>query len=165
LVAAASALRKSLDTFPPLHYIFLNYLLRRRIVTQNKMVVRYMDGRVLKGFTADFMPNREIFHLLPLDAHPDAHAQMVKVQECKALFFVKDFAGNPAHDDKKEFEPGKAVVGRKIKVLFKDNELMVGTTQGYQPGRPGFFVFPADANSNNDRCFVVSAAAQDVSFL
>jgi hypothetical protein len=87
-----------------------------------------MDGRVLKDYTADFMPNKKIFHLLPLDSRPNTHAQMVKVQECKALFSVKDFAGNPSYDDKKEFEPGKAVVGRKIKVLFKDSELMVGTT-------------------------------------
>lgn len=29
----------------------------------------------------------------------------------------------------------------------------------------GFFVFPADASSNNDRCFVVSAAVKDVTFV
>jgi len=42
---------------------------------------------------------------------------------------------------------------------------MVGATQGYQPGRPGFFLIPADAQSNNERCFVVTAATQEVSFL
>jgi hypothetical protein len=43
--------------------------------------------------------------------------------------------------------------------------VMVGSTQGYQPGRPGFFLIPADTQSNNERCFVVTAAAREVSFL
>ena len=42
---------------------------------------------------------------------------------------------------------------------------MAGTTQGYQPGRLGFFVIPADPDSNNERCYVVTNATQDVSFL
>jgi hypothetical protein len=50
-------------------------------------------------------------------------------------------------------------------VVFKDEELLVGTTQGYQPGRPGFFVYPADTQSNNERCYVVSTAAKEVSIL
>ncbi len=28
--------------------------------------------------------------------------------------------------------------GRKIKVVFKDGEVLAGTTTGYQPGRPAF---------------------------
>ena len=32
---------------------------------QNKIVVRYQDGRMSKGYTSNFMPNKDIFHLLP----------------------------------------------------------------------------------------------------
>jgi hypothetical protein len=42
---------------------------------------------------------------------------------------------------------------------------MLGTTQGYQPGRPGFFVAPADRESNVDRCFVVTASTREVELL
>ncbi len=42
---------------------------------------------------------------------------------------------------------------------------MVGTTQGYDRSRPGFFVIPVDTSGNNERCFVVAAAAQEVSFI
>jgi hypothetical protein len=72
---------------------------------------------------------------------------------------------NPDYKDKKEFDSGKAPVGRKIKIVFKDGELMVGTTNGYQPGRPGFFIVPADPNSNIERCYILSAATQEVSFI
>jgi len=44
-------------------------------------------------------------------------------------------------------------------VIIKDQEIPVGTTQGYDPGRPGFFVIPADTEANNERVFVVMAAA------
>ncbi len=132
---------------------------------QNKIVVRYTDGRIVKGFTVDFMPAKEMFHVTPAGSQPGGKAVTVSVKECKALFFVKDFAGNPQYQDRKEFEPGRGVGGRKIRVTFKDAETLVGTTQGYQPGRPGFFLFPADPNSNIDRSFVVSAATKEVSFL
>jgi hypothetical protein len=132
---------------------------------QNKIVVRYLDGRVLKGFTSDFMPNKELLHLLPENAPPGSKPLSISVQDLKALFFVKDFKGDSQYRDKKEFGPAQPVAGRKIKVVFRDGEVLVGTTQGYQPGRPGFFVFPADPQSNLDRCYIVSTATKSVSFI
>ncbi len=134
-------------------------------MNQNKVVVRYLDGRVLKGSTTDFMPNKDSFHLTPSDSKLGAQIHTVNVKECKAVFFVKEFMGKPGYQDKKEFPSDKTAGGRKIKVVFKDREVLVGTTQGYQPGRPGFFLFPADPQSNIERCFVVAAAAQEISFI
>jgi small nuclear ribonucleoprotein (snRNP)-like protein len=132
---------------------------------RNKIVVRYQDGRVVKGTTGDFLPTKPAFHLTPVDAPPDARPLDVQVAEVKAIFFVKDFAGNPARKNVQEFSAGKPVVGRKIRVAFQDGEILVGTTQGYDPSRPGFFVIPADAHSNNERCFVVTRATKSVSFI
>lgn len=129
------------------------------------MVARYQDGRVLKGVTNDFLPAKDRFHLVPLESAPGTKPVEVLISDLKALFFVRDFAGNPQHKESGDFDPTKAAGGRKIRVVFKDGETMVGTTQGYQPGRPGFFVVPADAKSNNERCFVVSVATREVSFL
>ncbi len=134
-------------------------------MAQNKIVVRYQDGRLLKGSTVDFFPNKETFHVVLADAQAGAKPVEVFVRDLKAVFFVKDFVGNSAYNDNKEFTQSKPVVGRKIKVTFKDNEVLTGTTQGYQPGRPGFYVVPADPNSNIERFYVVTAATQDVSFL
>lgn len=131
---------------------------------QNKIVVRYQDGRLIKGFTNDFFPNKDLFHLVPMDAPPGSKPMDVRIPELKAVFFVKEFGGNPQYKDKQEFDPTKPVMGRKIQVTFKDGETLLGTTQGYQPGRPGFFVNPADTQSNIERCFVVSAATKEVKF-
>ena len=48
---------------------------------------------------------------------------------------------------------------------FADGEVLVGTTQGYQPNRPGFFLEPADSDSNIERCYAMAAAVQQVSFI
>ena len=132
---------------------------------QNKIVVRYQDGDIHKGVTNDFFPNKELFHLIPINAEPGTQPIKVSIQDLKAVFFVKTFEGNPAYNDKKEFIAGKTAVGRKIKVIFKDGEVLVGTTHGYQPGRPGFFIVPADPQSNIERCFVISAATKEVLFI
>jgi hypothetical protein len=130
----------------------------------NKIVVRYKDGRVMKGHTTDFVPNRSFFHLSLIEP-ADPKPVMVRLEELKAVFFVKDFKGNPDHRDRKEFDGSRPAMGRKIRVLFKDGEELIGTTQGYQQGRPVFFVVPADPESNTERCMVVASAAKEITFI
>ena len=131
----------------------------------NKVVVRYQDGRILKGTTVDFLPTKAVFHLMLADAPRDAKPVEVQIAEVKAVFFVKDFAGNAERKKNQEFQAGKTVLGKKIRVVFQDGETLLGTTQGYDASRPGFFVIPADASSNNERCFIVARATKQVSFI
>jgi hypothetical protein len=131
----------------------------------NKVVARYADGRVLKGMTADFFPGKDLFHLNPVTGPDTGSSTEIRIQELKAVFFVKDFEGNPDYREYRVLDAQHAALGRRIKVLFKDGEVIMGTTTGYQPSRPGFFVEPADPGSNNERCYVVAAATSEVSFL
>jgi hypothetical protein len=131
----------------------------------NKVVARYADGRIVKGSTTDFVPAKAIFHLAPSDAPRGAKPVAVEVKDLKAVFFVKDFEGRKDYQPSQEFNPAKPVQGRKIRVVFQDQEVLVGATQGYQPGRPGFFMTPADGDSNIERCYVVTASAKEVTLL
>ena len=131
----------------------------------NKVVARFTDGRIVKGMASDFVPTKESFHVAEVGAVAGARPAEIHTKDLKALFFVKDFSGNPQHTERNEFDPAHPVAGRRIRVVFKDGETLVGTTQGHQPGRAGFFVVPADAASNIERCYVVSAATQEVAFL
>lgn len=133
-------------------------------MTHNKVVIRFRDGRLLKGSVSDFTPNRDLFHFKPTLAAPREKPLEVRFAELKALFFVRDFAGNPQRAEKRDSDPSPPAAGRRIRVVFQDGEVLVGTTNGYQPERLGFFVVPADRGSNNERCFVISSAAQQVSF-
>jgi hypothetical protein len=86
------------------------------------------------------------------------------MKDLKALFFVKDLEGDSEHAEQLDFDPSHPPVGRRIKVTFKDGESLVGTTTGYQPSRPGFFLVPADVDSNIERCYVVAVAAEEIGF-
>jgi len=126
---------------------------------QFQVVVHFADGRLLKGHATDFFPNKETFHL---EEKGSGETNEIKVSELKGVFFVKTLQGNPAHHERKDLErPG---MGKRIQVKFEDGEVLIGYTSGYSPDRPGFFVFPSDPESNNEKVFVVTAAATNVSF-
>ena len=129
-----------------------------------KVVARYIDGRIIKGLSQDFFPNKDRFHVYSADK-PSGEAVEVFLKELKAVFFVRDFAGNAQYNERKEYIQGDKPSGRKIELTFKDGEVLVGTTLGYDPARPGFFLFPADSNSNNVRVFAVITAVKKVRYL
>ncbi|MFZ1684169.1 MAG: hypothetical protein WAU88_08590 [Candidatus Zixiibacteriota bacterium] len=131
----------------------------------NKVVVRFADGRIVKGTTADFVPAKDVFHVKVTTEAAGAKPVEVHLKDLKAVFFVKDFTGNSQHVDSNDFDPSRPSAERKIKVEFKDGEVLVGTTAGYQPGRPGFFLVPADQASNSERCYIVTASTRQVSFI
>lgn len=132
-----------------------------------KTVAHYADGKILKGFIQDFYPSKPFFHLVPATTGFSSTDEVVKVriEQLKAVFFVRDFAGNPSYNERKSFAAGERPPGRKVRVVFKDGEWMVGSTVGYEPRRPAFFLTPADPQSNNRSVFAVAAAVVSVRFL
>lgn len=129
-----------------------------------KVVARYISGKRVKGFSQDFFPNKDRFHLYPA-AKPSSEAVEVLVKELKAIFFVQDFVGNYLYNERKGYIQGEKPSGRKVEVTFADGEVLIGSTLGYDPSRPGFFLFPADPKSNNIRVFAVTTAVKKVRFL
>jgi hypothetical protein len=129
-----------------------------------KVVVRYVDGRLVKGTTQDFFPNKDCFHLRPDTTNPE-EATEILIRDLKAVFFVKDFTGNQEYEERKEYSNGDTAQGRKVEVLFVDGEKLVGSTLGYDPNRLGFFLFPVDPESNNIRVFAVTAAVKSVQYI
>ena len=132
---------------------------------QNKVIVRYIDGRVVKGFVQDFFPNKECFHLRPLDNAAGNGLMEICLKDLKALFFVRDFGGNPSYNERKAYMEGERAQGRKVEVTFKDGEKQVGSTLGYDPNRSGFFFFPADDKCNNVRVFAIKSFVDSVRYI
>ncbi len=125
-------------------------------------MARYADGRIIKGHTCDFAPDGPRFHLVPAARGLSPKAIAVALKELKALFFVRDFAGNPLYSERKEFGQDARRLGRPVEVVFGDGEVLRGYTMGYDSRRAGFFLFPADPQSNNLRVFAVSSAVRQV---
>ena len=126
-----------------------------------KIVLRFRDGSVLKGFTQNFFPRKDRFHLMPAE-RPSGLPIEVSTKELKAIFVVRDFVGNSRYAERKKYLGEEKPNGLKIEVTFMDGEVLVGSTLGYDLSRLGFFVFPADPNSNNIRIFVVSSGVKSV---
>lgn len=127
-----------------------------------KIVIHYSDGKIVKGYSNDFFPDKTQFHLT-IDSSDETIN--VTVANLKAIFFVKEFEGDPDFGEKKGFEEGQSAQGRKVRVIFQDGEALVGSVLGYNPNRQGFFLIPADPQSNNKRVFVVSKATSDLEFI
>ncbi|MCX5835227.1 MAG: hypothetical protein NTV99_12125 [Deltaproteobacteria bacterium] len=132
---------------------------------QSKVIVRYIDGRIVKGFTQDFFPNKDRFHLRLLDNASGNGLQQILLKDLKALFFVRDFSGNPSYNERKAFMEGERAQGRKVEITFKDGEKLVGATLGYDPNRSGFFIFPADNKCNNIRVFAIKSSVETVRYI
>jgi hypothetical protein len=125
-----------------------------------RLVVRYLDGRLLKGFNLDFAAAKGLVHVWTA---PRAEASRITVPfgHLKALFFVHDLEGDPRH------RPGidmSTEHGRRVEITFVDGEVMEGTTLTYSSKGPGFFVTPLDASGNNQRVFVVSGAVRSLKY-
>jgi hypothetical protein len=126
-----------------------------------KVVARFRDGQLVRGYTADFNASKPHLHL---SAEPLLRDTLVlQLSQLKALFFVRDFTGDQTRVDRPAFGP--ELHGRKVAVTFHDGEVLLGSTLGYRGEGNGFFVHPADPRSNNLRVFVAPGATQQVRFL
>ncbi len=130
-----------------------------------KIVARYLDGRMVKGFTQDFFPNKPSFHIFEHEGNLSTGGVQVFLRDLKAVFFVRDFRGKADYDERKHFTPEERPSGRLVEVTFNDGEIVVGSTLGYDPKRTGFFLFPPDPKSNNARVFALSQAVRKVRYL
>jgi hypothetical protein len=96
----------------------------------------------VKGGTYNFRPNSEIFHVT--EVH-DENVDPRSPEDFSLESFNEDFS----------LESFNNVIGPKVKITFSDGEVMYGTIRGYTPHMKGFFIFPADKESNNQRAFVI----------
>jgi hypothetical protein len=129
----------------------------------SKLVVKYLDDRLVKGFSQDFHPSRAHFHIARSIQSAPLAPVLVPISQLKAVFFVRDFAGDPTYMERKPFDD--VVHGRRIEVTFLDDEVMVGSTLGYRPEGSGFFLTPADNRGNNLRVFIGASAVRHIRYL
>ena len=133
----------------------------------NRVVVHYANGKIERGYTSDFQPGKDVFHLVIKDEDKETSIP-ITMSDLKAVFFVKDLRGRgrASSQEKKDFEDLKdeKILGKKVKVEFNDGEIICGLTLGYSPKRKGFFFTPIEKESNNERIFAVLSFVKRITF-
>lgn len=131
---------------------------------RNRIVVHYKDGRLLKGYTHDFNPVKDTFHITSEMEKDKGKIYEVFCPNLKAIFFVKTLEGNVDYKEKKRFDEVDTsnLRGIKIRIEFNDGEVMCGISLGYSKTRKGFFIIPVDPNSNNERVYVIASSVRSV---
>jgi len=129
---------------------------------RSKVVARFRDGRTVKGYGLGFTADKNLFHVVAPE--PDDHrVEAVPVSDLKAIFFVKTFHGNRHRSKSNELarqalrKTGKL----KVKVTFRDAEVLYGTTSGCSKEQ-NFFLTPLDNVNNNDVIYVVGDSTLSV---
>ena len=125
---------------------------------EQKIVVHTKKGKIYKGVTQDFGPDREAFYFLPNEG--GGVPMTLQVNDLKALFWVKDYLGNRNFEARRKFDDERQ--GQRAVVAFDDGEEVWGTLDAYEEGTPGFFLIPADRDDNNIRIFVVRSALKEL---
>jgi small nuclear ribonucleoprotein (snRNP)-like protein len=126
----------------------------------NRVVIACVDGRRLHGHVYNFSMANDNFWLFPEEGAAELEGIEVFFKDLKAVFFVKDFAGDPERHD---LLPMKLRGhGRPLEVMFQDGEKITGTSEAYNAVRTGFFLFPFDKAGNNIRIFVVNKNVRQV---
>jgi hypothetical protein len=128
-----------------------------------RIVIRFTDGKLLRGYSNDFHPERAHLHLSPSRESPASERLVVPLSQLKAVFIVRDLYGNAERPKRNEFDHEPRA--RKVQVTFLDGEVIVGSTLSYKPDGGGFFMTPADTRGNNVRVYVVRSAVRHIRFV
>ena len=126
----------------------------------HKVVVRYANGRTLKGYTFNFSPNRTQFHLF--SSVTADRGELILLKDLKAVFFVRDFAGDPEHTERTAIDSVPRPAVHAVRVEFLDGEVLCGYTTIVDLPELGFFFIPVDPESNNVRVFAAVASVRSI---
>jgi len=131
---------------------------------KKKVVVKYKDGNIIKGWVEEFKPQRESFILYPLVEYSNQNKLLINFDMLKAVFFVKDFTGDKNYHKVRTFSMdfNTTPAQRKLIVDFKDEERLYGTCLAYRRFKKGFFVFPVDPKDNSERIFIIHSATKKI---
>jgi hypothetical protein len=130
----------------------------------NRVVARFRDGRILKGVALDLDPAKPLFHLRPPEG---GKAHEIRLDDLKAIFFVRSFEGDPERDEMRTLDPGdvRARGSTTVSFTFEDGETIVGLAIRHPPIKAFHYIVPADPDSNNIRILINQAAVKSMDAL
>lgn len=121
---------------------------------RKKIILRKRDGSMVRCET--FSHFSVAFKQLKV-INTSGEVESVPLADLKAIFFVREFEGNPSYKAHRDFVEESPKAGQAVRIVFHDGEVLRGRALNLSTAGSGFFVFPADPLDNNERVFVVRA--------
>jgi len=136
---------------------------------RRKVVIRYIDGRVLRGYLSpeeESELQRNTPASFPVETAEGERAEVCS-SDIKAIFFVKKFEGAPDYSEFKVFIAQPNGRGVWIRVHFQDGEVMEGVAANKLDTylKPVFSMIPPDPASNNQTVLVSKSSLAEMQIL
>lgn len=134
-----------------------------------KVVIRYVDGRVVRGFITDVdelkLQGSESDSVVVESC--EGNRVEVGASEVKAIFFVKSFEGSPDYAEFKVFRTRPNGRGVWVRAHFLDGEIIEGLAPNNLDtySRPIFYMTPPDPASNNQAVLVSKRFLKEMQIL
>jgi hypothetical protein len=125
----------------------------RNIDNLGKVVIHTREHKIHRGFSKKEFIGDDV---RILDESGDEYTFAVK--DLKAIFFVKEFNGDPAYDEVLFLRKEKPRPWLWVHVEFEDGEIIEGRIENNEEiinGTNGFFVWISDEYANSQSVFVV----------
>jgi hypothetical protein len=129
----------------------------RRIAELGKVVVQTREKKLYKGFSkSDFITDSKVKLIDEKGNQFD-----LPLEDLKAVFFVRDFNGNPEYDEVRfltsQEKPIRWIVAE---LQFTDGEVVEGKIRNDQGllNEPGFYLYPTDEVGNTEVIYVVKSS-------
>ena len=117
-------------------------------------------GHQVHGYTHGFHPSASVVDLWPSCTAADGDRQRVPLALLRRVAFIREFDGEGRVAIHADWD-ARAV--HPVEVTFRNNEVLRGTTPGYDPGQSGFWIVPT-GTPRTIRVFAISGAVREICF-
>jgi hypothetical protein len=132
------------------------------MISLNKVIIRTRKGKTVSGFTRDVGISEQVKIMTR-----QGKEEVFILGDLKAIFFVKDFQGNPQYEEVKFLSQQPPTEKLWVRAVFFDGEVSEGAVKnnGELLNSQGFYLSPSDHDTNNEMVYIPKSALKELTIL
>lgn len=128
------------------------------------VIIKFVSGEEREGEVTLFNVNKPAFQLRVTDKEGKTEIQTIRTDSVKMVLFLKSLEKEGASLRTETIEQSiyAGTLAFKLRVAFKDGEVVNGSTLRYDPSEKGFFLVPLNPADKSERIYVNARVVQKV---
>lgn len=128
------------------------------------VIVKFLEGEEKEGEVFSFNMNFPVFYLQSKNDKGEIDNIPIKIDLIKQIIFLKkkDSNGNILHKETIDQSIYAGVLPYRLKVEFKDGQIVDGSTNRYNLKDAGFFIVPINPADKSERIYINAATVKNV---